>query len=178
MTPLLVTERLELQPLSIDYLEDIFALHCGTDVTRYIGGQICANLAEARQYLEWTIEYRDRVPNLGYWATIERSSAQFIGWFALKDLDGTQEIEIDYRLHPNFWCRGYGTEMAKALIQYAWERCDLTRIVAIAHPDNKSAQKVWQKCGLKFERIANYYQTDVYYYAIAQRARRAIEKNN
>ncbi len=115
------------------------------------------------------MNYTDRVPKLGYWATIERSSAQFIGWFALKDLDGTPEIEIDYRLHPHFWCRGYGTEMAKALIQFAWERCNLTRIIGIAHPDNKSAQKVWQKCGLQFEKIANYYQTDVYYYAIERK---------
>jgi RimJ/RimL family protein N-acetyltransferase len=46
MVPWLVTDRIELHPLSLDHLEDIFELHSHPDVMRYIG--ISKSLAKMR----------------------------------------------------------------------------------------------------------------------------------
>ncbi len=41
------------------------------------------------------------------------------------------------------------------------------RIVAIAKPENIASQRVMQKVGMKYEKNAHYYNSDVVYYALS-----------
>jgi RimJ/RimL family protein N-acetyltransferase len=58
-------------------------------------------------------------------------------------------IEVGYRLLPEYWGKGLATEGTKALIDYGFKDCKLEKVVAITHPQNKASQKVLLKCGLK-----------------------------
>ena len=50
-------------------------------------------------------------PEFGFWAAVERSTGQFIGWFHLRPDEGAQpgEVELGYRLRRSAWGRGYAT---------------------------------------------------------------------
>ncbi|NEP39593.1 MAG: GNAT family N-acetyltransferase, partial [Okeania sp. SIO2H7] len=58
------------------------------------------------------------------------------------------------------------TEAAKASLRYGFEELKLEKIVAVAQPKNIASRRVMEKVGMKYEKEANYYQTNVIYYTI------------
>ncbi|QIY90037.1 GNAT family N-acetyltransferase [Chryseobacterium gallinarum] len=68
-------------------------------------------------------------------------------------LDRPSQIEIGYTLGENYWGKGLGTEVCKALVEYCLSLQQEKDIVAVTDPDNIGSQKVLTKSG--FKRIDN-----------------------
>ncbi len=68
-----------------------------------------------------------------------------------KDVDGTEEIEIVYVMHPDHWGRGYATEAAQAMSARAFETIGLERLIALIKPGNASSIRVAEKAGFHLE---------------------------
>ena len=62
------------------------------------------------------------------------------------------EIEIGYRLHPDYWNRGLATEAARAVRDYAFEVMKLERVISLIHPDNRASRRVTEKNGMTLEK--------------------------
>lgn len=62
------------------------------------------------------------------------------------------EIEIAYFISEKHSSRGYMTEAAKAMSQWALQELKLDYLIAIVEPDNYPSQKVAERCG--FTRLA------------------------
>ncbi|ONI86138.1 GNAT family N-acetyltransferase [Saccharothrix sp. ALI-22-I] len=86
----------------------------------------------------------------GWWAAHEKASGAFIGWFELSAVSGGV-AELGYRLHPDFWGRGYATEGASALVAWGFAT-GLERIVAYTMTVNTGSRRVMEKVGLKYVR--------------------------
>lgn len=65
---------------------------------------------------------------------------------------------------------GIGNESVKSKFEI-WGRAELKleKIVAIAHPENIAWRQVMEKVGMKYEKEADYYHTNVVYYAISSK---------
>jgi [ribosomal protein S5]-alanine N-acetyltransferase len=66
-------------------------------------------------------------------------------------VNGTDEIEIAYRLHPDYWGQGLATEAAQAVRDHAFRDLRLTRVVSLIHPDNLPSRRVAEKNGMNVE---------------------------
>lgn len=94
----------------------------------------------------------------GWWAAhlkasgspVGSSAGPFVGWFELSDA-GRGVAELGYRLHPDFWGRGYATEGAAALVEHA-RAVGLKRVVAYAMAVNAGSRRVLEKAGLRYVR--------------------------
>ena len=86
----------------------------------------------------------------GWWAAHLKGSGDFIGWFELSGA-GRGVAELGYRLHPDFWGRGYATEGAAALVAHA-RVIGLERVVAYAMVVNTGSRRVLEKVGLEHVR--------------------------
>jgi len=62
------------------------------------------------------------------------------------------------------------TEAARACLHWGFEDVGLERIVAIARPENGASLRVMEKLGMKYEKDAFFYNTDVKYYALSRDA--------
>ena len=61
---------------------------------------------------------------LDFAAVFEKETGEFIGQAGLFHkgfYDEQPDIELAYRLHKKYWGHGYATELAKALIRWAFE---------------------------------------------------------
>jgi len=88
---------------------------------------------------------------LGFRATAPTETGEFMGWFILKHLLDTGEVEVGFRLKKKFWNQGFSTEAGRALIHHGFETLGLERIIAIVRPDNLASQAVIKKIGLAYE---------------------------
>jgi RimJ/RimL family protein N-acetyltransferase len=91
---------------------------------------------------------------LGFRSVVETSSGRHIGDCALieKKIDLKLEVEIIYFFNLLYWGKAFATEAANALLEYAKNKTDLSRIVAFIHPENTNSEKVAKKIGLNFEK--------------------------
>ena len=81
---------------------------------------------------------------------IERDSGALIGDAGLYLLDGRgPEVELGYTLGRQWWRRGYGTELARALLIAACDEFGLDELVAVADPANAASTRVLDKAGMQ-----------------------------
>jgi RimJ/RimL family protein N-acetyltransferase len=109
----------------------------------------------------YLLEYRELADGLGSFAAVEKATGQLAGRFSLKPAHSyglTGGTELGYRLYPAFWGRGFATEGARALIESAFERQHVDRVVATTMADNTGSWRVLEKCGMR--RVRTFYYPD------------------
>jgi [ribosomal protein S5]-alanine N-acetyltransferase len=101
----------------------------------------------------WVAQLRDALGpdpwTLGF-AVVHRDDDRVIGSAAFKGgPDDEGVVEIAYGIAPSYQGRGYATEAAKALVEFALERVDVTSIRAHTKPDNGASGRVLAKSGFQ-----------------------------
>ena len=149
----LYTERMILAEITWDDLEDIHHLHCFPEVDEYNTIGIPANLEETRENIRSFIEARNKQPQPNYtWRIDEKTSGAFIGVAGMSlSNDRFRLGEIFYKLLPDFWGRGYATEVAKKLITVGFEDLNLHKIEAGTEIGNQASVRVLEKVGMARE---------------------------
>lgn len=82
--------------------------------------------------------------NLGFFLMLENTSRKVVGQAALMPdkIDGQQYYEIGYILKKEHWHKGYATEAAKALKNYAFNTLNIDEVIFEIRPTNISSRKV------------------------------------
>jgi ribosomal-protein-alanine N-acetyltransferase len=144
----LTTERLALRrftPADLDWLAELYS---DRDVTLYLGG--VKDRAKAEELLTTRIlQYYDEHPGLGVWMTVERATGTCLGFHLLNHIRDESIIQIGFTLAKSAWGKGFGTEMASAVLRYGFVDLKLPRIAGMASLQNHASQRVLLKIGLE-----------------------------
>jgi RimJ/RimL family protein N-acetyltransferase len=62
--------------------------------------------------------------------------------------------------------KGYATEAAKAIVDYAVERVGASYLVAVADPENIASQRVMKRLGMSYKAIERHYDTECVVYEL------------
>jgi RimJ/RimL family protein N-acetyltransferase len=158
----LQTPRLILRQLNEDDLDNLVTLDSDLEVMRFINGGIAiSRKAIAENFLPYVMSY-DNQDELGFWAIIEKSSQEFIGWIFLRpeadfkllqqlNLADSEAIELGYRIRKLSWGKGYTTEASQALVNRCFTTSNINKINAWALAENKASVRVMEKAGLKLQ---------------------------
>jgi ribosomal-protein-alanine N-acetyltransferase len=89
--------------------------------------------------------------------TIRETNAPigYCGFFH-QQVDDSPEIEIGYRLHPDFWNNGYATEAAGAVRDCGFSEWKLPKLISLIHPENTASRRVAEKNGMTLERSTTF----------------------
>jgi len=162
---LLDTERLSLREFRAADIEALYRLDSDRRVMRYIGDGSVGTRASVAGTVARAMKYYRLFPGLGVWPAEVRATGAFIGWFCLKYVPKTVEVEVGYRLLPEAWGRGYATEGARALVRRGFAELGLYRIIGLTHPDNVASQRVLLKTGLRDAGWGRYYGRELRVFA-------------
>jgi RimJ/RimL family protein N-acetyltransferase len=72
------------------------------------------------------------------------------------DFSGDEGPEIGYWLGVAHWGKGFATEAARAVIDYAFEEHAIDELVAGARVTNPSSRRVLEKCGFQWTGVQLY----------------------
>src|SRR5439155_1198555 len=109
----LETSRLLLRPFREEDIDLMAPLMANPDFMRFSLGIFAREQTAA--FLDKVVGWQRRgLPS--QFAVIHRSDNRLIGYcgFVHQEVDGIEEIEIGYRLDPDYWNRGFATETAHA----------------------------------------------------------------
>lgn len=156
---------------------DLIDIHRILDLTFGDGSKIDdpEAIAERASWLQWSILSHKWYPTLyqppyGERAIVLKSSGELIGSIGLVPcLDSFEqlpsldtgrvppgyrsaEVGLFWAIDPEHQKRGYASEAARALIDYAFRELKLMRIIATTEYDNLASQAVMRKVGMRIER--------------------------
>ena len=117
-------------------------------------GDVVQTTAWVLDWLHRYVENYRQKSEIVPWAVIEQISKETIGYcglFYYPDVCGQPETEIGYRLARSHWGRGYATEAAKAVCDYAFNTLRLPRLIAMIDPQNVASIRVAEKLGMHYE---------------------------
>lgn len=152
----LKTDRLILRQFTPDDVDNLLELDSDPAVMHYInGGRATPREVIAEDILPAFFKYYQRFPGYGYWAAVEKSTGQFLGWFHFRprENDPLDEPELGYRLRASAWGKGYATEGSRALIHKGFTEYGVRRVFAETMAVNTASRRVMEKSGLRFVRV-------------------------
>jgi RimJ/RimL family protein N-acetyltransferase len=152
--PVVATARLVLRPFSDKDRAPFFALNTHPFVVELLGSS--PSRAESDAMIE---RYSAEMAREGWglWAVGEadgggEAAAAFVGMVGLHrvrpELPCAPAVEIGWRLHPEFWGKGYATEAAGGALRFGFEGAGLTEIVAFTTTLNTRSQAVMGRIGM------------------------------
>ena len=148
---ILETNRLILRYQRHDDIQALVEIWVDPEVTKYIGKP------RDRDFL--LAEFKKTAANphaekYDLWVVTEKNSEKPIGHcgYIDKQVEGNVEIDITYIFAPNVWGKGYGTEIAIALVDHAFNNLGINRLIALIHPENKASAGVAEKIGMLYRK--------------------------
>jgi len=162
---MLETDRLILRPLDEKDVDAIFAMRSDPEVMRFI--RVPQNREESANWVE-LVSSRWATEQIGFCAMVEKSSGNFVGWCGLWRLKETGEIEIGYAVAKEVWGKGFATEAALKFLDYAFEKLEPEKIVAVARTQNMASRRVMEKLGMDFVKTDTFYDQILIKYAITK----------
>jgi RimJ/RimL family protein N-acetyltransferase len=148
--PRLDTERLILRDWQPSDRASFAAMNADPLVMEYFPTLLTTEQSD--DFVDRTIAHWSR--GYGHWAVQERSSGAFIGYVGLYsprwEAHFTPAVEIGWRLAREAWGKGYATEAAARVLEWAKENVDLPNgeIVSFTTVDNVRSRRVMEKLGL------------------------------
>jgi len=85
----------------------------------------------------------------GTWGMFDKLNGNFIGSCLLRPFnDQPGVLELGYSMEKSYWGKGIGTEMAKAMVNYAFTYENVKEVVGVTTLENTASQRVLEKAGL------------------------------
>ncbi|KAA2244974.1 GNAT family N-acetyltransferase [Chitinophaga agrisoli] len=175
------TSRLQILPCSLQYFEallqgkDVLAELLGIDIPEYW-----------TEYPEMVLVAYDKLRNdpsmLGwfFYLVVHRADRRLIGAGGFKDRpDPNGVVEIGYEITADYREQGYGTELAEALIRFAFGHQYVHKVVAHTEEEYNASVKILQKSGMQFVgEIADKENDQLWRWAITREQYNALAEKN
>lgn len=144
------TNRLNIREISIEDLQEIHTLLSLPETDRYNAFGIPDTIQDTEAILAGWITEQSSHPRKSYIYSIAiLDSNQFIGVIALIPGKSKYKIaEVWFKIHVDFWGRGYMTEAFQAVLLFAFYDLKLHRIEAGCAVENIASARVLEKAGM------------------------------
>ncbi|MEU8827666.1 GNAT family protein [Streptomyces sp. NPDC048636] len=150
--PVLVGEKVLLRPFTEDDAPDMAAILGDEEVRRFTGGSN-APVFEEQRLREW-YGSRNAQPDRLDLAVEDRASGTLVGEVVLYEWDESHRgCAFRTLLGPRGRDRGLGTEAARLIVGYGFERLGLHRVSLGVYAFNPRARRAYEKVGFVAEGV-------------------------
>lgn len=108
--------------------------------------------AETVRWVETNRE-RYRTDGFSYFAAVRKEDGRLVGAAGplMERYEGHTEVGIAYIIGREYWRCGYGSEAARASLDYAFRELGVQKVIAEIRPENTASRRVAERLGMKEE---------------------------
>ena len=143
-----------------------FANYFGNEETaRYVGGK--KTKEESWRLVPAYIGHY-QLKGFGYMAVEDKANSELIGCVGLWKSDPWPELELGYWLLDGMHGKGYASEAAQRVIEFAYDALGVSTLVSYIDPVKRSFNKTALRLGAKYEKqieLLNFGKHNVFRYA-------------
>lgn len=147
----IVTARLQLREFIISDLDALTTCMTPSEMRQFEKG--LPDRDSVQVFLEQIIQKATEKPRNLYCLAITVPPADHVvGYISLKYQNPEiREWEIGWAIRMEDWRKGYASEAAGGMLDFAFQVLDAHRVVAFCHADNMASARVMKKIGMKQE---------------------------
>ena len=153
MNLIIETKRLLLRPLCEEDANDVFEWVGDPVVNRYMPYPVYQNVEQVQK---WIQSIRPEDHEFGF---MLKETGKVIGSGGIC-LNNDDMYHLGYNLNRQYWGKGYATEAAQAMINWAYNELNARNFAANYATANSASGRVLEKCGFQFERYGQYSRFD------------------
>ena len=99
---------------------------------------------------EFLAEENDEI----FWEIYDKNTNKFIGYTSLCSFKGKEQCEFNiFILDKSYWGKGVGKETTQIMLDYAFYKLQIKRIVLETSELNKDALKLYEKMGFRISQV-------------------------
>lgn len=140
---MIITDRCQLSGFSVDDTDFYFSLQQDPDVRQYLGG------IPSEDHIKRNIERILKDSDSRYWIVKDKHSLEALGVISLDMSELFDEIEISYEFAPKWWGLGLANEALSEVINYAFNKDKLLKLIAITQSKNTKSVALLKKNGME-----------------------------
>ncbi|HEX6443498.1 MAG TPA: GNAT family N-acetyltransferase [Streptosporangiales bacterium] len=146
-----LTERLRLEPIGLEHVDDLWRLHQYPEVAAWYEGTWSRERTHESGVKRATGWESNGVQK---WMAYDRATGELVGrgGVSIQDVDGRMRHEVGWVVRPDLWGRGYATEIGRAGIRFAFDDIGVDELVAFTESHNTRSRAVMERLGMRFVR--------------------------
>ncbi len=142
------TKDLKLEKGRLSDWEDMFLnVWSRPECARYMFWDLTPDAEAARSRMERTVRFQESHPHA--WTVYGKADGRAIGFAGVDPEDDDTAAEQGICLCPEYWGRGYGTQILEALTAYARSELGAKRFICRCRPENAVSRRLIEKCGFQ-----------------------------
>ncbi len=154
MDYLIETERCIMREFKIEDAPFMYRLNLHPEIFKFTTDPPFENIEKTVEFIKEYSAYSQM--GIGRWTIELKEGNKYLGWCGLKYIAEENEVDIGYRLLPEYWGNGYAVEAAIACCQFGLHELGLKRIVARIHKQNFKSIRVAEKMKMVYEKDLDY----------------------
>jgi ribosomal-protein-alanine N-acetyltransferase len=151
--PVLKTNRLILRKLKPKDVDGVYKFYSDHTTLEYIPKEPFTKIDQAKDKLT-ELEKLYKEEKAIWWAFTLKSSDNFIGFGGIFNINKeNNNAEIGYGLLPQFWGKGFMSELVKEIVNIGFNELKLHKLSGFITPGNTGSVKVLEKLGFEKEAL-------------------------
>jgi len=159
------TARLRLRPLTLDDLSELHCLWTKPEVRKFLWDDKIIPVEQTASIIAAS-QNCFQTKGFGLWTAVDKVDEKLAGFGGFWFFHQPPTLELLFGIAPDYWHRGLATEVARALLEYGFERLSLPRIEASTDADNHASARVLERAGMRFWKREITQEGDLIYYAL------------
>ncbi len=146
----LITKRLNIKPVSKNYVENVYNLQCLEETAKYNTSGIPNSINDTKIIVEkWISENnKEKITQITFIVELINEN-KFIGLIGIHlGKEQYKNAEVWFQYDYSFWNKGYATECLRKIIDFGFEQLKLHRIEAGCAIENIGSIRVLEKVGM------------------------------
>lgn len=151
--PVIETQRLRIRPIRMSDAAAFYRFGKKPEVAATTTWQVHTSIEKTKEIInKYLGVYEDK--GLAPFAIALKETDVMIGTASYHEhIPSWKCITVGWSIDSAEWNKGYATEVARALIEFAFLHLDITRIIAYVRNDNGASRRVMEKAGMSYEGI-------------------------
>ena len=144
---IITTDRLTLRSIGTAHAAALHALWTHPDVRRYLWDNETIPYEQTIAILEQNArQFRDE--GHGLWGAFPPGTDTLLGVTGYWYFYEPPQLQLLYALAPNYWSRGYATEIAGAMLRYGFETLNFDAVIGCTDAPNTASKRVMERLGM------------------------------
>jgi len=158
------SNRLQFKKFEPTDLKDYLTLNTNSNVMQFITGDPMTEEQARERFKKHTSLVPEGQP-LGFFRAALKESDTFIGLAKIAPFKNGH-LETGYALLPEFWGKGYATEILRWTIEHAKKQRGITHLTALVNPDHEGSKKVLTKSNFEFAKSETYENLPTHFFEL------------
>lgn len=149
------TDRLVIRAYQENDLLEAFELMQEKELYTFLPMDVMS-LNDYKNLFSWLMKCYDISPKNDWFkysfVITKKDDGRQIGWCGVGSLDFNHaDKEVFYLIGKPFWGNGYASEAVQSLIEFCFNKLDLSELVAVVKPENNRSVSVIEKLGFEYQ---------------------------